>query len=122
MIPKLPSLLTLQCTDISKEQFLFEVSRALGIKTAAAQVFLEHALENVLLMDAKQLDYGSRNITKGGTFGCVLRASDKFERLFNLFTKKRNRPVNESVQDSFRDISNYMVIAIMLEKGEWPKE
>ena len=122
MNPKLPALLSLQGNDTAKEQFIYELSRALGLKTSAAQVFLEIALENVLLMDAKQQDYGSSNITKGGTFGCILRSSDKFERLFNLFQKRKRKAINESIIDSFRDISNYMNIAIMIEKGQWPKE
>jgi len=114
MNPKLPTNFT--------EVDINQLADKLGIETSAARLFLAIALENVLLMDAKQKDYGSANIRKGGTFGCVLRSSDKFERLFNLFNNRRRKAVNESIIDSFRDISNYMNIAIMLEKGQWPNE
>jgi hypothetical protein len=93
----------------------------LGIETEAAKEFATIALENILLMDRKQKDYGPHNIRKGGVFGCVLRASDKFERLFNLFNQgRRKRAINESIEDTYRDISNYMIIAMMLERGKWP--
>jgi hypothetical protein len=98
------------------------LANLLGIKTHAAKTFLRIALENAILMDRKQLDYGPRNISKGGIFGCLLRASDKFERLFHLFESNRKRAVNESIEDSFRGISNYMIIAIMLSNKEWPSE
>lgn len=98
------------------------LASTLGLKTYAAKLFLRIALENVLLMDKKQLDYGPHNIRKGGIFGCLLRSSDKFERLFHLFSGRRRRAVNESIRDSLRDISNYMIIAIMLDNKEWPNE
>ena len=47
--------------------------------------------------------------------------SDKMERLANLFNKgRRRKAVNESIIDTFRDIANYGVIAMMLEEGKWP--
>lgn len=94
----------------------------LCIQTKAGRTFLQRALENTCLMDGKQLDYGSTNISKFGTVGVVIRMSDKFERIANLFKKKKVRTVNESMKDSFVDISNYAIIAIMLENHEWPNE
>lgn len=95
----------------------------LALKTQHAKEFLRFALANALLMDRKQQDYGPRNISKGGTFGCVLRASDKFERLFTLYQSgRRKRAINESIEDTFRDISNYMIIALMVEGGKWANE
>lgn len=94
----------------------------MGIKTKAAREFFFIALENIKLMDGKQIDYGSANISEFGTYGCVVRMSDKYKRIINLFKNKRKRPVNESIQDSFRDISNYCIIALMCEKGVWPNE
>lgn len=99
-----------------------QVIASLGLETVAAKVFLRVALENTLLMDRKQKDYGPHNIRKGGIFGCLLRSSDKFERLFHLFNNRRRKATNESIRDSLRDISNYMNIAIMLDNGEWPNE
>ena len=125
MNPKLKSNIEINANLVgayTPETFCTAIAKVIGLETSAARIFLFHALENALLMDAKQKDYGPHNISKGGTFGCLLRSSDKFERLFNLFNNKRKRAVNESIIDSFRDISNYMIIAIMLEKGQWPKE
>lgn len=104
--------------DVNLEQ----LHQQLGIETAAAKEFLTIALENALLMDAKQKDYGSKNISGFGTFGVVVRMNDKFERLKNLFNNRRKRAINESILDSFRDISNYAIIAFMVETKRWPNE
>ncbi len=92
----------------------------LGLKTLAAKDFLFIALENVVLFDQKQQDYGPRNMSGFGSFGVIVRASDKFERIKHLFANRRSHTVNESIEDSYRDISNYMIIALMLEGGKWP--
>lgn len=100
-----------------------DIWETLGIETEHAKEFLRYSLANARLMDRKQRDYGPRNISKGGTFGCVLRASDKFERLFTLYQSgRRKRAINESIEDTFRDISNYMIIALMVEGGKWSNE
>lgn len=95
---------------------------ALGIKTRAGEEALLIALDNIKLLDTKQIDYGSKNISRFGAHGCVVRMSDKFERLVNLYKNKRKRPINESIEDTFRDLSNYAIIALMCEKGVWPNE
>lgn len=104
------------------EPALINICNELNLKTVAGRIFLRRAIENVLLMDAKQMDYGSKNISSFGTFGVVVRMNDKFERIKNLFKNKRKRAVNESIKDSFRDLSNYAIIALMLENSEWPNE
>ena len=98
------------------------LAQQLDIETLAGKTFLLRALENAKLMDNKQKDYGSKNISSFGTFGVVVRMNDKFERIKNLFKNKRKRAVNESIKDSFRDLSNYAIIALMLENSEWPNE
>jgi hypothetical protein len=37
-----------------------------------------------------------------------------------LFAKKRKPAINEKLRDTFRDISNYSVIALLLDSGKWP--
>src|SRR6266487_824977 len=37
-----------------------------------------------------------------------------------LFAKKRKPAINEKLRDTFRDISNYAVIALLLDSGRWP--
>lgn len=96
--------------------------RELELKTKAGQIALSIALENIKLLDNKQLDYGSKNVSGFGTFGVVVRMNDKFERIKNLFKNKRRRAINESIRDSFRDLSNYAIIAYMVETNQWPTE
>src|SRR5947207_112367 len=139
----------------------------IGIKTLAGKEALRVALDNVVLLDKKQRDYGPHNISAFGLFGCVVRMNDKVERLKNLqgydseqksalrklreilkiferdwhklnliqtldhlddamthfkilFAKKRKPVVNEKLRDTFRDISNYSTIALLLDAGKWP--
>src|SRR6266536_3665354 len=91
----------------------------LGLTEPVSLDFIKIALENILLFDMKQRDYGPRNMSGFGSFGVIVRASDKFERLKHIFNNRRSRAVNESVEDSFRDISIYCIIALMLESGKW---
>lgn len=107
----------------AQAQDLVVLVQALGIQTQAAKNFIRVALANSLLMDRKQLDYGSRNIEGFGTFGVTVRMNDKMERLKSLYNKgKRRKAVNESITDTFRDISNYGIIALMCENDLWPSE
>lgn len=88
---------------------------------------IEHKLKNEnyareLLKDlrkiliAKQFDYGHGNILKFGEFGVLVRVNDKIERLKTLIAKNKN-PKNESIDDSWLDMINYGIIAMMLRKG-----
>lgn len=95
----------------------------LNLQTTAAKEFIKIALENALLMDKKQQDYGSRNISDFHTIGVVVRMNDKMQRIKNIMGKgKRKKAQNESIIDSFRDLSNYAIIAILLEKKLWPDQ
>jgi hypothetical protein len=76
------------------------------------------------LLITKQSDYGPGNVNNafGGPInGLLVRIGDKFERLKNLF-KSGSLPKHESVEDSFKDMANYAVIALMVQRGTWPKE
>ena len=76
------------------------------------------------LLISKQLDYGPGNINNafGGPInGLLVRIGDKFERLKNLFKKDKAVPQHESIEDSFKDLANYAVIGIMIQRGKWPK-
>jgi hypothetical protein len=75
------------------------------------------------LLITKQSDYGPGNVNNayGGPInGLLVRIGDKFERLKNLF-KGGVLPKHESVEDSFKDMANYAVIALMVQRGTWPK-
>lgn len=113
---KLPESVTL-------DVYLTELHSRLGLKTQAAKEFLNIALENVILMDKKQQDYGSKNISDFGLLGVVIRMNDKFQRIKNLLSgNKRKASVNESIRDTFRDVSNYAIIALLLDSKKWPSE
>ncbi len=79
----------------------------------------------------KQLDYGPSNISVGTTLsnpddiklslsGLFFRMNDKISRIKNLiiFNKVAN---NESVEDSFMDLSVYGIIARIVKNGKWGK-
>lgn len=98
------------------------IALELGLKTSASRAVIRVMLENAILFDRKQQDYGPKNITSFGSFGILVRMNDKMERLKSLMGKKRRKPQNESIRDSFKDIANYALMAVVLEKGEWPNE
>ncbi len=92
----------------------------LDLKTDAVREFLLIALENAALFDRKHQDYGSRNMSAFGTITAIIRANEKFERLKHIYKNRRSVAVNEAVVDSFVDISNLCIIALMMESGKWP--
>jgi len=101
---------------------VMNLCESMNIKTSAGKTFVRFALANALLMERKQLDYGPKNMSAFGSFGAVVRMSDKIERLKHLYTIKgrKKKTINESIIDTFRDSSNYGIIASMLELGQWP--
>lgn len=114
-------LKTIDSFTVELNPLSLHIANVIGLETPAAREFLRYSLANVLLMDRKQKDYGPHNIGQGGTYGCVTRMQDKLSRLLNLFNGgRRRRAINESITDSFRDGSNYNIIALMLENGRWP--
>lgn len=75
------------------------------------------------LLISKQRDYGPGNINNayGGPInGLMVRMGDKFERLKNLL-ESGHTPQHESIEDSFKDLANYCIIAMMVTRGKWPE-
>jgi len=75
------------------------------------------------LLISKQRDYGPGNINNafGGPInGLMVRMGDKFERLKNLLASGHD-PEHESIEDSFKDLANYCIIAMMVGRGVWPE-
>ena len=75
------------------------------------------------LLISKQEDYGPDNVNlaHGGPInGLLVRIGDKYQRLKNLFGTAKV-PNHESIEDSFKDLANYAIIALMVERGAWPK-
>lgn len=72
----------------------------------------------------KQADYGPKNISNapgGALNGLRVRMSDKLARINHLLDSGAT-PANESLQDSFLDLANYAIIALMVLDGVWPNE
>ena len=91
---------------------------ALGLKTNMGRKALAIALANIKVLDSKQLDYGSGNIAAFGEYGVLVRTWDKISRLRNLLTNVQD-PKNESVEDSWLDLANYDIIAVLCRRGDW---
>ena len=83
---------------------------------------ISDALTNLLIK--KHADYGPKNISQspGGPLnGLRVRMWDKVARINNLIDTG-NDAKNESLEDSFADLANYSIIALMVLKGKWPAE
>jgi hypothetical protein len=100
-----------------------EIVYILDCKNDITKEFLKQAITNAVLFDKKQTDYGPRNISGFGLFGVVVRMNDKFERLKTYYNpaNTKGKMENESLEDTFRDISNYANIALLIHKDLWPK-
>lgn len=68
------------------------------------------------LLISKHRDYGPGNILAFGELGVLIRAHDKVQRLRNLLWERRE-PQHESVDDTWMDLANYALIALMLRRG-----
>lgn len=82
------------------------------------------AFELANLLIKKHNDYGPKNITQspyGSTQGLIVRMWDKIARIVNLTDKKRHAE-NEPLEDSFKDLANYAIIGLMVQRGKWPTE
>jgi hypothetical protein len=76
------------------------------------------------LLISKHRDYGPKNISQspGGPLnGLRVRMHDKSARINNLIDKGIAAE-NEPLEDSFKDIANYGVIAMMVLRGKWPND
>ena len=87
--------------------------------------------EQYELFAAKMMDYGLSNISLGSNLdtkedrdlsltGIWLRCNDKINRLKNILKRNgKNYVQGEAMVDSFIDISNYGIIAMMVLRGKW---
>ena len=87
--------------------------------------------EQYELFAAKMMDYGLSNISLGSDLstkedrdlsltGIWLRCNDKINRLKNMLKRNgKNYVQGEAMIDSFIDISNYGIIAMMVLRGKW---
>ena len=80
----------------------------------------------------KQYDYGQHNITLGmdlsdpdsrhlSITAIIIRINDKIQRLFNLVLRRKVKAQNEPIEDAFKDLSVYSIIAQIVSNGKWGK-
>lgn len=70
----------------------------------------------------KQQDYGPFNIAlaPGGPInGLLVRMNDKMQRLINLTYHAEGTPNHESIKDTYADLANYCIIAMMVMDNRW---
>ena len=76
------------------------------------------------LLISKHKDYGPKNISQspGGPLnGLRVRMHDKTARINNLVDKGLTAE-HEPLEDSFKDLANYGVIALLVLRGKWDRE
>jgi hypothetical protein len=74
------------------------------------------------LLIKKHKDYGPTNIANapgGALNGLRVRMHDKQARINHLIDNNLD-PKNESLRDSFLDLANYAIIALLVMDEEWP--
>jgi hypothetical protein len=82
---------------------------------------METARKAVNLLVKKHDDYGPSNISDapGGPLnGLSVRLHDKVARLNHLLSNNK-QPKNETIEDTFIDILNYALIALLVLDGKW---
>jgi len=76
------------------------------------------------LLLKKHKDYGPKNISgsPGGALnGLRVRMHDKLARINHLYDSGAT-PENESLRDSFIDMANYAIIAMLVLDGKWDRD
>jgi len=76
------------------------------------------------LLLKKHKDYGPKNISgsPGGAInGLRVRMHDKLARINHLYDTGAT-PENESLRDSFIDMANYAIIAMLVLDGKWDRD
>ena len=97
-----------------------------------AKEFKKIQNEQYDLFAKKMMDYGLGNIALGSSLedeedkklsltGVWLRCNDKINRLKNLLKTGRNYVEGEGIIDSFIDIANYGIIALLVIRNKWKK-
>lgn len=88
--------------------------------------------EQFELFAKKHLDYGMHNVSAGTNLdtqdevefamtGLWYRLSDKINRWKNMIISGR-KAQNETLIDTFQDITNYGIIAQLVQKGLWKND
>lgn len=113
---KFPAAVKSQPQD---DAFVKQVWQELGCKEDLTRAFIKAAFVAVKVFDHKQGKYGPGNIAEFGETGVLIRSTDKIKRLGNLWRTNQD-PQDETKEDSWGDLANYGLIALMCRWGFWP--
>ena len=70
----------------------------------------------------KQASYGKGNIADYGEVGVLIRSNDKIKRLRNLVYLNKPNPLdNETIEDTWLDLADYALIALLVRDGTWDR-
>lgn len=100
-----------------------QVSQGYPIDTSFEQDVRDTLQELGDLLISKHRDYGPRNIadSPGGPLnGLRVRMHDKTARINNLIDNGGTAQ-HEPLEDSFKDLANYGIIALLVLRGQWDK-
>ena len=97
-----------------------ETCESLGLKDGMTHRFMLAAFAAARVFDHKQQKYGPDNIAEFGEIGVMIRVNDKVKRRVNLW-RTDQAPGDETIEDTWGDIANYALIALMCRWGLWPK-
>lgn len=79
-------------------------------------------LELFEMFKAKQSSYGPKNISTFGEKGVIVRINDKLQRLIRLvWYGYEDRIEDEKIEDTYFDLADYALIALLVRKGVWPE-
>lgn len=114
---------------IKKHEAVFEIEEKFPVMTAE---FKRIQAEQYELFCRKQLNYGPDNISMGSSLereedrklslqGLFFRLNDKINRYKQMIMFGSKDAVGESLDDTFKDISVYGIIAQLVQSGKWGK-
>ena len=84
------------------------------------EAFEEVCREITELFIKKHQDYGKENIFEMEELGIAFRTSEKIARLKNLL-RENKEPSSESLEETWKDIAVYAIIAILFRRGLFQK-
>lgn len=117
--------------DLGRKQndVVTEMEKKFPVMTAEFKKIQQSQYE---LFCAKQSNYGPDNISMGSTLereedrklslqGLFFRINDKVNRYKQMIMFGSKDAVGESLDDTFKDISVYGIIAQLVQSGKWGK-
>ena len=114
---------------IKKHEAVLEIEEKFPVMTAE---FKRIQAEQYELFCRKQKNYGPDNISMGSTLereedrklslqGLFFRINDKINRYKQMIMFGSTDAVGEALDDTFKDISVYGIIAQLVQSGKWGK-